>query len=386
VRTLSVRCRRTSVVAAATVGLVLGSLVPAGGASGDASRSRLIAVSDTTGAVFEIPLSGSPTATNLDVAGVGRGDGLAYDTRTDTLYAINFASGHLFKVPLSGGAATDLGDTGIGSDDACGLEFDPEGDQLWAIGYTTSRLFTIPLSGSPTASVVGPTGIPTEGPCGLALDPDSERLYTADYANDVLYRVSTTTGLATPVNSDFGVDGMCGLAFDTDGDRVLGVDQAGGVAPAVGPSHLWQIPVTNGAAVDLGNTGVNDLCGLAFIPAEQHAEVRVTKAVVGTPPPGATYQVEVDCDGEQDDKVLTFGETGGTQTFERESSEPLECEVTETVTGGAGTVEITCANAENAECKQGGKFELFDDSGDDTRIDITVTNTFAVVAEPTFTG
>ena len=352
---------------------------PAGAASGDSSRSKLIAVAEGSGAVYEIPLSGSPTATNLNVTGIGEGDGLAYDTRTDTLYAINYGNGHLFKVPLSGGAATDLGDTGIGTDNACGLEFDPEGDRLWAIGYSSSQLFTIPLSGSPIASLVGPTGIPTSGPCGLALDPDSERLYTADYSNNVLYRVSTATGVATPVNADFGVDSMCGLAFDTDGDRVLGVDQAN-------PSHLWQIPVTNGPAVDLGNTGVSDLCGLAFIPAELKGEVRVTKAVVGTPPPGATYTVKVDCDGEQDDKVLTFGEAGGTQTFERESSEPLECEVTETVTGGAGTVAITCADAENAECKQGGKFALFDDSGDDTRIDITVTNTFAVVAEPTFTG
>ncbi len=382
VRNVSVRRCRSSVAATAVVALVLGSLAalaPAGAASGDSSRSRLIAVAEGSGAVYEIPLSGSPTATNLDVTGIGEGDGMAYDTRTDTLYAINYGTGHLFEVPLSGGAATDLGDTGIGTDNACGLEYDPEGNRLWAIGYSTSQLFTIPLSGSPIASLVGPTGIPTEGPCGLALDPDKERLYTADYSNNVLYRVSTTTGLATPVNADFGVDSMCGLAFDTDGDRVLGVDQAN-------PAHLWDIPVTNGPAVDLGSTGVNDLCGLAFIPAELKGEVRVTKAVVGTPPPGATYKVKVDCDGEQDDKVLTFGEAGGTQTFERESSEPLECEVTETVTGGAGTVAIICADAENAECKQGGKFALFDDSGDDTTIDITVTNTFAVVAEPSFTG
>ena len=109
--------------------------------------------------------------------------------------------------------------------------------------------------------------------------------------------------------------------------------------------------------------------------------------MVGTPSAGTTFTVKVDCDGEQDDKTLTFGETGGTQTIERESFGPLECDVTEPQTGGATTVQFACANGENTDCRGSDSFELFDDpGGDDTSVDITVTNTFAVVAEPSFTG
>jgi TolB protein len=127
-------------------------------------------------------------------------------------------------------------------------------------------------------------------------------------------------------------------------------------------------------------------------PLALEGDVTVTKAVVGTPPPGTTFTVEIDCDGDQDDKALTFGEAGGTKTIEREGFGPLECEVAETQTGGAATIEVACSAVENAECgDEPGSFELFeDDDGDDTRIAITVTNTFPapapVVVEPTFTG
>jgi hypothetical protein len=102
--------------------------------------------------------------------------------------------------------------------------------------------------------------------------------------------------------------------------------------------------------------------------------------------------VKVDCDGEQDDKTLTFGETGGTKSFDRESSgEPLECEVTEPDSGGATSVEFACDADKNAECDDQHSFTLFDDDSgdDDAKVDITVTNTFPVVPvvlAPTFTG
>jgi hypothetical protein len=122
-------------------------------------------------------------------------------------------------------------------------------------------------------------------------------------------------------------------------------------------------------------------------PREVDGDVTVTKTVVGTPASGTTFEITIDCDDDDDDQVLTFGETGGTQVIERESFGPLECQVTETVTGGATTVEIMCGAGKNAECTEPGVFELFDDpGGDETAIDITVTDTFPVVVEPTFTG
>jgi hypothetical protein len=123
----------------------------------------------------------------------------------------------------------------------------------------------------------------------------------------------------------------------------------------------------------------------------READVIVTKQVVGTPPPGTTFRAKVDCEGEQDDAALTFGSAGGTKRFERESSTPLECEVTETESGGATSVDIACDADENAECNDHHSFTLFDDDSGDHhgKVHITVTNTFPVapvVLAPTFTG
>jgi len=153
-----------------------------------------------------------------------------------------------------------------------------------------------------------------------------------------------------------------------------------------GNFEVYVMKADGSGQTNLTNTGAYDNAP-NWQPLERDGDVTVTKVVVGTPPAGTTFTVKVDCDGEQDDKTLTFGETGGTKSFERESFTRLECEVNEPGTGGATTVAIACADAENAECKHDGNFELFDDpGGDDTHVDITVTNTFPVVAEPTFTG
>ena len=171
-------------------------------------------------------------------------------------------------------------------------------------------------------------------------------------------------------------------AWSPDGERIAFTSERDGnrevyVMDADGsdPTNLTHSPAQDAAP--------------SWQPREVGGDVTVTKRVNGTPPAGTTFAVEIVCDDGDDHvtKTLTFGETGGTQTFERESFGPLECEVTERQTGGASSVEVTCANAENAECTRGGTFELFDDpGGDDTHIEISVTNTFAVTAEPTFTG
>ena len=180
-----------------------------------------------------------------------------------------------------------------------------------------------------------------------------------------------------PANAEFAGH------FSPDGERVVFGRRIGSnnneifVMNADGSN---QTNITNNSASDQGPD---------WQPLEVDGDVTVTKWVNGTPPPGATYEVHMVCDNGDDEftKTLAFGEAGGTQSFERESFGPLECEVTEPNSGGATNVEITCANAENAECKENGTFELFDDPGDDkTKIEIKVTNTFPVTAEPTFTG
>jgi hypothetical protein len=161
-----------------------------------------------------------------------------------------------------------------------------------------------------------------------------------------------------------------------------------------GSSHVFVADATDVSSTLSGRPGDGQVT-ITYDPKTDscpEGDVTVTKQVIGTPTPGTTFQVKVDCDGHQDDTTLIFGETGGTQSFERESAgKPLECEVTETDSGGATTVEFACDADKNAECDNHDAFTLFDDQpgGDDTKVDVTVTNTFAPVAvavAPRFTG
>jgi Domain of unknown function (DUF5979) len=143
-------------------------------------------------------------------------------------------------------------------------------------------------------------------------------------------------------------------------------------------------PGTCSATVNVTGETVN--CTITNTLIEPEHEVTVTKAVVGTPPAGATFKVEVDC-GDDHDKTLTFDATGGTSTFELESDDPLDCTVSEPQTGGATRVSIACDEGDNADCEGTDSFSLFDDPSEgDAEAHITVTNVFAVVADPTFTG
>ena len=120
------------VVAAASVAVAGTALVPAG-----AGTSRLIAVNDDTGEVFQIPISGG-AATNLNVTGIGQGVGLAYNPNTDTVFAISLDNPPtLYSFPSSGGtAATNLGTVSGLNRSPCGLEYDPVGNQLWATDFS----------------------------------------------------------------------------------------------------------------------------------------------------------------------------------------------------------------------------------------------------------
>jgi hypothetical protein len=73
-----------------------------------------------------------------------------------------------------------------------------------------------------------------------------------------------------------------------------------------------------------------------FPSAAATGSVTVTKAVEGTPPDGATYEVQVDCtDGTSE--LLAFGADGGVQTVTGIQI-PASCTVEETGQGGASSV------------------------------------------------
>ncbi|HEY8218427.1 MAG TPA: hypothetical protein VIH82_14915 [Acidimicrobiia bacterium] len=227
------------------------------------------------------------------------------------------------------------------------------------------------------------TNNPASSDSDATWSPDAERIAFTSFVsvaglNEIFVMDADGTGqrnLTNDPSNDFQA------AWSPDGEKIAFARQR------LGPSTIF---VMDEDGDDPTSISGGDDTGPNWQPREVDGDVTVTKWVNGTPPEGATYDVKIVCDNGDDEftKVLTFGETGGTQTFERESFGPLECEVTETGTGGAATVEITCANGENAECgNEPGTFELFDDpGGDDTAIEISVTNTFPVSAEPTFTG
>jgi Tol biopolymer transport system component len=191
---------------------------------------------------------------------------------------------------------------------------------------------------------------------------------------------SDQKNLSNSVSSSFDDISAC---FSPDGEKIV-------FSRDTGPDRdLFLMDADGSDQHDVTNNATGSDLRPSWQSDDVTGDVTVTKWVNGTPAPGTTFTVEVKCDNGDDTftKTLTFGETGGTQAFERESFGPLECDVTEPQTGGATAVQFTCANGENTDCKDSDTFELFDDpGGDHTKVDITVTNTFPVTAEPNFTG
>jgi hypothetical protein len=140
--------------------------------------------------------------------------------------------------------------------------------------------------------------------------------------------------------------------------------------------------------------------------------VTIVKEVVGTPPVGTTFSVQVDCGGALPPPV-TFDANGNllsaTATFH--PGPTSTCTVTETASGGASSVGYGCVSAGNGpngsdpdgslvDCTSDNVVHFTDVIGDSATI--TVTNTFvptpttttppttpapqAVQAAPTFTG
>jgi hypothetical protein len=125
---------------------------------------------------------------------------------------------------------------------------------------------------------------------------------------------------------------------------------------------------------------------------EEWAALAITKSVVGTPPPGATFRVNADCVFDEVPVTpvpVEFGDPGAAELPDDFSADfaydasgglaylytdhGIDCALTEPENGGASSVVI---DPEVADIDEPGAFEA------------TVTNTFVepIVVAPTFTG
>ena len=220
----------------------------------DANLGNLLIIDPFTGVAAVVgPISG-PGCPNVFPS-------LVIDPSTGIMYA-GGGGGLPFICsvdPLSG-AATFVGDTGLGSAAVGGMDFSPNGDLFAAVnivgggGTGSDHLARIdPATG--IATIVGPFGACTggaigdsctiEGVEGIAFDP-SGTLFGSLSARGAagapgLYRINTGTGAATfvaPILDPNGIPPSGGVVslkfFDHDGDGVPTL--FGGTARALGPA------------------------------------------------------------------------------------------------------------------------------------------------------
>ena len=136
--------------------------------------------------------------------------------------------------------------------------------RLWSIDLDNGNQLTEQLPDG-TVNVIGPTGI--EGR-GMAYDDGNGILYATgsnvpDYVQS-LYTVDTATGASTLIGST-GIDSIyVGLAFDECSDTLYMVATPRDEAVQGGPSSLYTLDTTTGAATLVGATGFDTIDGLAW--------------------------------------------------------------------------------------------------------------------------
>ena len=148
--------------------------------------------------VLHIPTDGSGS-THVGEVSI---EGLAYDAETVTLYAI--CNGVFFTIDPSDGLAIDSLAGPL--TDAEGLAFCNGG--VYGLAYSNLYFYDPPMN---SWSFIADTGI-AFGRCGLACDPYANVLYAKGSNETNLYRIDTSTGVATLVG-DTGIVNGGGLAF-----------------------------------------------------------------------------------------------------------------------------------------------------------------------------
>ena len=118
----------------------------------------------------------------------------------------------------------------------------------------------------------------------------------------------------------------------------------------------------------------------------ENLTVKITKVVVGNPPSGASFLVQIQCNGTLQAEA-NFDAAGGMETVMFDSDEE-DCSVSEPENGSADSTAFACEAVSNVTCDT----STFEIETSPSEVNLTVTNTFVppaaapVPAAPTFTG
>ncbi len=202
------------------------------------------------------------TTAALTLVGPGGCDGLApSEDPTNFLYCANNVP-NLFTVATDGSGLTFVAP--IGGDANRGLAFNTSNGMLYG---TDNQVFgTIDT----TTGAFSPLASPPEESEALAADPNNNLIYALerdDNGDLMVYDIGANTwGIIGPTGVADGV--QAGLAFDPITNILFAADRDGG---------LYRINPSNGETVFIGDTGIDDPVGLAFVPREISAIPTMTQ-------------------------------------------------------------------------------------------------------------
>ncbi len=206
-------------------------------------------------------LTKSATFFTIDTTGAGHTVGQG---GFETLYSLSVhpRSGQLYTLhPLTHG--TELvridAETGKGYvtrtvdyNQIYAFGFDPMDAAIYSLNYYTRYLVKIDVR-TGAHEVVGRSAVSKSA--GMAVHPLSGRLYAVD-ENSILYVINKENGASTVVDT-VDVSGIRDLAFDAGG-RLLALGGTDGE-----PGRIYRINTATGKATLIGDTGQDDVTGLA---------------------------------------------------------------------------------------------------------------------------
>jgi hypothetical protein len=170
-------------------------------------------------------------------------------TGTDgTIFGGN-QSGQLYTI--EGGGLTQLGSGLFGFNGLA--NWDGNGFLTYFVRTSGFGLLNVASDGKSESSIGFMGNFPVYGPGNLAFGPDGNLYFDASLTftgNQLLFRVNTAHGGATPIGTGLGIPNTDGLSLVTAGGQLYGIDNS--VRSGSGPIGIYTIDTTTGVATATG--------------------------------------------------------------------------------------------------------------------------------------